>query len=99
MNKVECVDAADSKYDKLIKVARTADPARTVVVHLCDETSLRGATEAAEKGMIVPVLVGPTDTIQAVAAQHGFDISGLEIIDAQHSHAAARRSSTPAAMA
>lgn len=89
MNKVEGMNAADSKYDKLIAAARTGDPARTVVAHPCDETSLRGATEAAENRLIVPILVGPTDKIRAVATQHGVDISGLEIVDAPHSHAAA----------
>jgi hypothetical protein len=48
-----------SKYDRLIAKAKSASVARTVVVHPCDETSLRGPIEAAETGIIVPVLVGP----------------------------------------
>ena len=31
-----------SKYDKLISLAKEVPPATTVVVHPCDETSLRG---------------------------------------------------------
>ena len=64
-------------------------PAVTVVAHPCDETSLRGALEAAEAGLIVPVLVGPEAKIQAVAAEHGLDLAGREIVDVPHSHAAA----------
>ena len=60
---------AVSKYDQLIAAAREVEPPRTVVVHPCDETSLRGAVEAAEAGLIEPVLVGPAAKIRAVAAR------------------------------
>ena len=61
----------------------------TIVAHPCDETSLRGALEAAAEALIEPVLVGPAAKIRAVAAEHGIDIAGREIVDAPHSHAAA----------
>ena len=48
-----------NKYDQLIALARQVPAAKTVVVHPCDETSLRGAAEAAELGIIVPILGGP----------------------------------------
>ena len=47
-----------SKYENLISLAKEVPPVKTVVVHPCDETSLRGACEAAELGIIVPILVG-----------------------------------------
>jgi phosphate acetyltransferase len=50
---------------------------------------LRGAVEAADAGIIVPILVGPVAKITAVARTHGLDISRFEIVDAPHSHAAA----------
>jgi phosphate acetyltransferase len=50
---------------------------------------LRGAVEAADAGIIVPILVGPLAKITAVARTHGLDISRFEIVDAPHSHAAA----------
>ena len=61
----------------------------TVVAHPCDETSLRGAIDAAAAGLIEPVLVGPEARIRAVAAEHGIDLAGRRIVDAPHSHAAA----------
>ena len=60
-----------SKYDRLIARAKSVPPAATLVVHPCDETSLRGPIEAAQEGIIKPVLVGPADKIKAVAKQHG----------------------------
>jgi len=77
------------KYDRLIAAARDGTPAVTIVAHPCDETSLRGAIEAAAERIIEPVLVGPAARIVAVAAEHGIDIAGREIVDAAHSHAAA----------
>jgi phosphate acetyltransferase len=61
----------------------------TAVAHPCDESSLKGAVEAAELGILQPILVGPRDKIEAVAAQFQLDISSYEIVDAPHSHAAA----------
>ncbi|MFO1142814.1 MAG: phosphate acetyltransferase [Amaricoccus sp.] len=77
------------KHARLIAAARDGSPAVTIVAHPCDETSLRGAIDAAGQHIIDPVLVGPAAKIVAVAAEHGIDISGREIVDARHSHAAA----------
>jgi phosphate acetyltransferase len=78
-----------SKYDRLITRAKEVAAAKTIVVHPCDETSLRGAAEAAELGIIVPILVGPRAKIENVARQYGIDISKFELVDVPHSHAAA----------
>ena len=81
-----------AKYERLISRAKQVPPATTVVVHPCDESSLRGAMEAAEEGIIVPILVGPTAKITAVARQHNIEISrSCEIIDARHSEEAAAK--------
>jgi phosphate acetyltransferase len=76
---------APSKYERLIARAKQASTPTTIVAHPCDETSLRGAVEAAEAGLIVPILVGPAQRITAVARQHGLDIGAFEIVDAAHS--------------
>jgi phosphate acetyltransferase len=80
-----------SKYDRLIAQAKQVAPARTIVAHPCDETSLRGPIEAAEAGIIVPILVGPKAKISAVAQQARLDISRFEIIDAVHSEDSAAK--------
>jgi phosphate acetyltransferase len=78
-----------AKYQRLIAAARDVRPAVTIVAHPCDETSLRGAIEAAGEGLIDPVLVGPEAKIRAVAAEHGIDLGSRQIVDAPHSHGAA----------
>jgi phosphate acetyltransferase len=80
-----------AKYERLVAAAKQVPAATTVVVHPCDETSLRGVTEAAEAGIIKPILVGPKGKITAAARQFGIDIGGFEIVDAPHSEAAAAR--------
>ena len=80
-----------SKYDRLIAAAKAIPPATTLVVHPCDESSLRGVVEAAGAGLIKPILVGPATKIGDVASKHGIDISSYEIVDAPHSEAAAAR--------
>jgi phosphate acetyltransferase len=80
-----------SKYDRLIAAARAVPPAPTIVVHPCDETSLRGAVESAQAGIIRPILVGPEKKIRETAARHGLDIAGFEIVDAAHSDESAAR--------
>ena len=82
---------AQSKYERLIQKAMQVPAATTIVVHPCDESSLRGAVEAAEAGLIIPTLVGPKAKIAAVAREFGLDISRYAIIDAAHSDDAAAR--------
>ncbi len=82
---------AHSKYERLIQKAKEVPAATTVVVHPCDESSLRGAVEAAELGIIVPILVGPAAKITGVAHAHGLDISRYTLVDVPHSDAAAER--------
>ncbi len=91
MTDPSATNAAPSKYDRLIAAAQEAPSAVTIVAHPCDETSLRGALEAAEQGLIVPVLVGPEARIRKVAAENGLDLDDHEIVDAPHSHAAAAK--------
>jgi phosphate acetyltransferase len=83
--------ASSSKYDRLIARAKSVTPASTLVVHPCDESSLRAAVEAADAGIIVPTLVGPAQKINSVARQHQFDISRFEVVDAPHSDGAAAK--------
>ena len=61
------------------------------VVHPCDALSLSGTLDARAAGLITPVLIGPRARILAVAQANGLDISGIDIEDVPHSHAAAAR--------
>jgi phosphate acetyltransferase len=77
------------KYQRLIARCKSLPPTPTAVAHPCDESSLRAVSEAAKAGLIVPFLVGPRARIEAVAKQHGIDISKFEIVDAPYSEASA----------
>jgi phosphate acetyltransferase len=83
--------ASASKYDRLISEAKRAAAARAIVVHPCDETSLRGAVEAAAMGLISATLVGPAAKINNVAREHNLDIGKCELVDVAHSDAAASK--------
>ncbi|MDD2705895.1 MAG: bifunctional enoyl-CoA hydratase/phosphate acetyltransferase, partial [Acidocella sp.] len=75
----------------LARATAAAAPLPTAIAHPCDEVSLLAAVEAAERGLITPILVGPANKIRATAALHHLDISGFRIEDVPHSHAAAQR--------
>ena len=79
------------KYDRLIAAAKNLQPIATAVAHPCDETSLKGAVEAGEAGLIKPILVGPKSKIAAVAKEFSLDLGKIEIVDVPHSQAAAEK--------
>jgi phosphate acetyltransferase len=78
-------------FQRLMKAAQKNPPIRTAVVHPCDDLSLIGAIAAMKAGLIVPILVGPVAKVKRAADQARLDLSGIELIDAPHSHAAAAR--------
>ena len=79
------------KYEQLIAMAKRAPPPKVAVAHPCDQSSLEGAVDAARLGLIEPILVGPAARIRQVAAEFNLDISGLPIVETEHSHASAQR--------
>jgi phosphate acetyltransferase len=79
------------KYERLVAATANLQPLATAVAHPCDESSLRGTLEAAEAGIISPILVGPAEKIRSVAKSFDLDIEGIEIVDAAHSQAAAEK--------
>jgi phosphotransacetylase len=50
-----------------------------------------GAIEAAKRGLITPVLVGPEDKIRAAAEEAQIDLSTYRIVSTEHSHASAAK--------
>jgi phosphate acetyltransferase len=79
------------KYERLITAAKALQPLTTAVAYPCDETSLKGALEAAEALLISPILVGPKDKVSEVAQTFSLDLGRAEIIDVPHSQAAAEK--------
>ena len=58
-------------FSRLLKRCEGMPPVVCAVVHPCDRDSLLGPLEAARRGLIEPVLVGPEAKIRAVAAGGG----------------------------
>ena len=79
----------DARYRELIDRVKGVKPLRMAIVHPVDSYSLRGAIDAAEAGVIVPVLVGPEDRIRATAKTEQIDLSHYELVPARHSQEAA----------
>jgi phosphate acetyltransferase len=82
-------DANGRYFKSLIARAASMRPIKMGVVHPCDAPSLEGALAARDRGLIVPVLVGPKTKIEAVALAANLVLTDVEIVNAPHSHAAA----------
>lgn len=79
------------KYERLIAATKGLPALATAVAHPCDETSLRGVLDAAEAGIIAPILVGPHERVRSLANSLNLDIEDIEVIDVPHSVAAAEK--------
>jgi phosphotransacetylase len=79
------------KYEQMLLTCKNLKPVPTAVAHPCEASALSGAVEAAHLGLIVPILVGPSDKILATAKSAGLDLNGIQIVDVPHSHAAAQK--------
>ncbi len=79
------------KYEQMLLTCKNLKPVPTAVAHPCEASALSGAVEAANLGLIVPILVGPRDKITATAKSAGIDLNGFQIVDVPHSHASAQK--------
>ena len=77
------------KYERLLTRCEGLAPIPTAVAHPCEASALSGAVEAATRGLIVPLLVGPAAKIREIAVMSQIDLGNLKIVDVPHSHAAA----------
>jgi phosphate acetyltransferase len=84
-------ETGTGKYERLLERCGSLEAIPTAVAHPCEATALAGAVEAARKGLIVPILVGPVAQIEETAKAAGIDLGGLEILDVPHSQAAAAK--------
>jgi phosphate acetyltransferase len=82
---------AHLRYQRLLENVGSLPPLPTAVVHPCDQVSLSSAIEAAQLGIIEPILVAPPDKLLAVAKEHDIDISGYPVIASEHSHDSAAK--------
>ncbi|HEU4796858.1 MAG TPA: bifunctional enoyl-CoA hydratase/phosphate acetyltransferase [Pyrinomonadaceae bacterium] len=79
------------KYERLLERCKTLAAIPTAVAHPCEESALTGAVEAAQAGLIEPILVGPAARIEETARSANIDLGKLEIVDAAHSMESAKK--------
>ncbi len=79
----------EARFNELLALGDGIPAVRCAVVHPCDAESLAGAVDAAHRGLIIPVLIGPEARIRHLAEESGIDLADIEIASVRHSHAAA----------
>ena len=67
-------------FENLIEVLK-ANPRKIVFTEGHDPRILEAAARLKKEGFLTPILIGAVEEVKAQAAQGGFDIEGLEIID------------------
>ena len=67
-------------FDILINKLKET-PRKIVFTEGHDARILEAAAKLKEGGFLTPILIGNVDVVKAKAAECGFDIEGLEIID------------------
>ncbi|SCK06774.1 phosphate acetyltransferase [Vogesella sp. LIG4] len=78
-------------FADIIEQARANGPRPMAVAHPCSSEALLGAVEAADHGIATPILIAPRAKLQKLAASLDIDLSRFEVIDVEHSHAAAEQ--------
>ncbi|MCH1991077.1 phosphate acetyltransferase, partial [Achromobacter xylosoxidans] len=63
----------------LLDQAKAQGPIPVAVAYPCDAGSLQAAMQAAQAGLITPLLVGPEARIRAAAQAAGLDLAGASI--------------------
>lgn len=78
--------------DTVIQSCRGNDPVSVAVCWPMSEVSLSGAIEAAEAGIIRPILFAPDRELKRQAAASGFNLDRFEIVTSESEEEAAARS-------
>ena len=86
---MEAVHSAHKIFSNIVSRAGQLGTVDTAVIFPFSEVSLRGAIEAANEGLIRPVMIGPRQDLVAYATGLDLDISEHEFIDVPTDAAAA----------
>jgi phosphotransacetylase len=79
------------KYERLLARCESLAPIPTAVAYPCETTALSGAIEASNRGLIMPLLVGPANRIAETADEANINLNGQVIIDVPESTLAAAK--------
>lgn len=87
----------EARLRNLLAMGSNLSAIRCGIVHPCDAVSLRSTLEARQLGLIEPILIGPERRLRDLAHEIEADLTGIQIEDVSHSHAAAHRGAEMAA--
>jgi phosphotransacetylase len=79
------------KYERLLARCETLAPVPTAVAYPCEATALSAAIEAANRELIMPLLVGPVEKIEEIAIANRLNLDKQQIINAPNANAAAAK--------
>lgn len=82
----------DKLANNFLQKCQKLEKISVAVTYPCSEDALNGAIEAAELGLIQPILIGPRKKIEELAKHSNINISNYEIIDAPTTESAAEKS-------
>jgi phosphate acetyltransferase len=86
----------EHRLDRLIERCRNLKPMLTGVVHPCSADALTGAAEAAEAGLILPVLYGPEAEIRRIADHARLNIAKFRIVATEDAEDSAQKAAMAA---
>ena len=86
-------------FGAIFRRCRGLPPLRTAVVHPVRDNVLEAVEQAAAQGLIEPVLIGPAAKIEHAAREARVALGNWQVIDTEHSHAAAERAAALCKMA
>jgi phosphotransacetylase len=89
MQRIERAFEGGERLKALVERAGRLRAIVTAVVHPVDALSIGGMAAAMKAGLISPIAIGPLRRMEEAAARAGVDLSGVALVEAPHSHAAA----------
>jgi phosphotransacetylase len=87
---------AEHRLEGLVERCKGLKPMLTGVVHPCNADALAGAVEAAEAGLILPVLFGPEAEIRQIADHARLDIAKCRVVATDGAEESALKAATAA---
>jgi len=87
----EIILRRNDAFRRILRRCYSLPPTSCAIVHPCDRDSLLGPIEAAKRGLITPIFVGPERKIRAVADEEHADLSPYRIVATSHSHESAQK--------
>ncbi|WP_028389008.1 bifunctional enoyl-CoA hydratase/phosphate acetyltransferase [Legionella fairfieldensis] len=78
-------------FQAIIQSCQNMEAIRTAIVHPVKANVLTAVADSVQAGLILPLLIGPKTKIKAAAQEADIDLSQWDLVDTEHSDAAASK--------